>query len=249
MVELCLLNFLEETADVTDWYMLGLYMKLPSKDLSLIEKQFSSQQPKRCKAELFNVWSKLTPNALWELIAAALEKLGETSLAEKVRKLSGQSIAVQGSRINSHSDSSTGEKVVLEIEKSLVVVFSTLEREFAVLVTNLKMSLEGKQVSLKKLGRFLDIRLDLDEDLSQVASIDKLFKQIKPHFCLFNTVILKDIVEKFVGEPLKQQLEKYKCELEEFTETAEVTFLKEVKFLDQFSTADMPQVIFKLTGF
>ena len=224
-------------------------MKLPSKDLSLIEKQFSSQQPKRCKAELFNVWLKRTPNASWELIAAALEKLGETVLAENVRKLPGQSIAVQGSQINSHSDSSTGEKVVLEIEKSLVVVFSTLEREFAVLVTNLKMSLEGKQVSLKELGRFLDIRLDLDEDLSQVASIDKLFKQIKPHFCLFNTVILKDIVEKFVGEPLKQQLEKYECELEEFTETAEVTFLKEVKFLDQFSSADMPQVIFKLTGF
>ena len=250
MVELCLLNFLEKTAEVTDWYMLGLYMKLPSKDLSLIEKQFSSQQPKRCKAELFNVWMKRTPNASWELIAAALEKLGETVLAEKVRNLPGhESIAVRGSRINSHSDSSTGEKVVLEIEKSLVVVFSTLEREFAVLVTNLKMSLEGKQVSPKELGRFLDIRLDLDEDLSQVASIDKLFKQIKPHFCLFNTVILKDIVETFVGEPLKQQLEKYKCELEEFTETAEVTFLKEVKFLDQSSTADMPQVIFKLTGF
>ena len=168
MAELCLLNFLEETADVTDWYMLGLYMKLPSKDLSLIEKQFSSQQPKRCKAELFNVWIKRTPNASWELIAASLEKLGETVLAEKVRKLPGQSIAVpQDSRINSHSDSSTGEKVVLEIEKSLVVVFSTLEREFAVLVTNLKMSLEGKQVSLKELGRFLDTRLDLDEDLSQ----------------------------------------------------------------------------------
>ena len=114
MVELCLLNFLEETAEVTDWYMLGLYMKLPSKDLSLIE--------------LFNVWMKRTPNASWELIAAALEKLGETVLAEKVRNLPGQSIAVRGSRINSHSDSSTGEKVVLEIEKSLVVfVFSTLE--------------------------------------------------------------------------------------------------------------------------
>ena len=138
---------------------------------------------------------------------------------------------------------------MLEIEKSLVVFFSTLEREFAVVVTNLKMSLEGKQVSLKELGRFLDTRLDLDGELSQVASIDELFKQIKPHFCLFNTVILKDIVEKFVGESLKQQLEKYEHELEEFTKTAEISLLKEVQIVNQYRSTDMPQVIFKLTGF
>ena len=41
----------------------------------------------RCKAELFNVWMKRTPNASWEPIAAALEKLGETVLAEKIRKI------------------------------------------------------------------------------------------------------------------------------------------------------------------
>ena len=138
---------------------------------------------------------------------------------------------------------------MLEIEKSLVVFFSTLEREFAVVVTNLKMSLEGKQVSLKELGRFLDTRLDLDGELSQVASVDELFKQIKPHFCLFNTVILKDIVEKFVGESLKQQLEKYEHELAEFTKTAEISLLKEVQIVNQYRSTDMPQVIFKLTGF
>ena len=70
--KVCLLNFLEETADVTDWYMLGLYMGVPSKDLSHIERQFSSQRSARCRAELFDVWMKRTPNASWELIAAAL---------------------------------------------------------------------------------------------------------------------------------------------------------------------------------
>ena len=84
--ELCLLNFLEETAQVSDWYMLGLYMGVPREDLSHIEKQFSGHGSARCRAELFNVWMKRTPNASWELIAAALEKLGETVLAEKVRK-------------------------------------------------------------------------------------------------------------------------------------------------------------------
>ena len=83
--ELCLLSFLEETAEVTDWYMLGLYMGVPKNDLEDIQKQSSSKGSARCRAELFGVWMKRTPNASWELIAAALAKLGETVLAEKIR--------------------------------------------------------------------------------------------------------------------------------------------------------------------
>ena len=237
-------TFLEETAKVTEWYMLGVYMDVPREDLSYIEKQFSSHGSARCRTELFDVWTKRTPNASWELIAAALEKLGETVLAEKIRKLSLElSTTAHSSQINLPST------VRVVLEKSIGVDFSKLEREFAVVVKNLKMSLERKQVLIKELERFLDARLNLDMESSQVASIDGLFKQIKPHFCLFNTVILKDIVEEFVGEPLKQQLEKYECELENFTVIAELSLLKKVEFLDQFSSADMPQVIFKLTGF
>ena len=241
----CLRSFVEETAKVTEWYMLGVYMDVPREDLSHIEKEYSSHGSARCRAELFYVWMKRTPDASWELLAAALEKLGETVLAEKIRKLS---VTVQ---INSRADSSTAEtvSVVVEIESNLVDSFSMLEREFAVVVTNLKMSLEEKQVSLKKLGRFLDTRLDLDGELSQINSIDEIFQQIKQHFCLFNTVILKDIVENFVEEPLKQQLQEYKSKVEQFTQVAKMSLLKEVKFLDQSSSADMPQVIFKLTGF
>ena len=214
-------------------------MKLPPKDLTLIEKQFSSGGPTRCKIELFNVWMKRTPNASWELIAAALKKSGETVLAEKIRKLS---VTVQNNSL---------AEIELKIESNLVDFFSMLESKFAIVVTNLKMSLEEKQVSLKKLGRFLDTRLDLDGELSraQAVSIDDLLQQIKPHFCLFNTVVLKDIVENFVGEPLKQQLREYKSKVEEFTETTTMSLLKEVEFLNRFTSADMPKVIFKLTGF
>ena len=112
------------------------------------------------------------------------------------------------------------------------------------------MCLEKTKVTLKKLGRFLDIRLDLDgEFISKVSSIDDLLQQIRPHFCLFNTVVLKDIIEKFIGKPVKQQLEEYESLLKEFTESTEISLLKKVEFLNQSSSPDMPQVIFKLKGF
>ena len=240
-LELCLLSFLEETAEVTDWYILGLYMGVPKKDLAQIEKQSSSQGSARCRAELFDVWMKRTPNASWELIAAALVKLGETVLAEKVRS---RCVALVPS---SKQLASSTVRVVLD--KNLVVRLSTLEREYASLVTNLKMCLEKTKVTLKKLTRFLDIRLDLDGELSKVSSIDDLLQQIRPHFCLFNTVVLKDIIEKFISKPLKQQLEEYESMLKEFTELAEISLLKEVEFLNLSSSPDVPQVIFKLTGF
>ena len=66
--ELCLLNFLEDTADVVDWYMLGVYMNLPSKELSHIEKQFSSQGSARCKTEFIRLWIPARPNGLFEIV-------------------------------------------------------------------------------------------------------------------------------------------------------------------------------------
>ena len=246
--ELCLSNFLEQTAEATDWYLLGAFMKLPPKDLTLIEKQFSSGGPTRCKAELFYVWTKRTPNASWELIAAALEKSGETALAENIRKS-----CVLSPHESQPSASAASTVSVVPLDKTLVVSFSTLEREFAVIVKNLEVLLKRKfrkKKPLMELGRFLDIRLDLDGELAKINDIDDLLQQIRPHFCLFNTVILKDIVEEFVGKPLKKQLvEKYECELEKFTKIAEISVLEKVKFLDQSSSAVMPQVIFKLTGF
>ena len=219
-LELCLLSFLEETAEVTDWYMFGLYIGVPKKDLAQIEKQSSSQGSARCRAELFDVWMKRTPNASWELIAAALIKLGETVLAEKIRS---RCVARPVSSPQQLAASST---VRIVVDKSLVVRLSTLERDFAFLVTNLKMSLIKTNVSLKELKSFLDIRLDLKGELLQVACIDDLLQQIRPHFCLFNTVVLKDIIEKFIRNPLKQQLEEYESKLEEFTKTATLSLLK-----------------------
>ena len=61
-------------------------MGVPREDLSHIEKQLSNQGLARCRAELFDVWMKRTLDASWETFAVALEKLGETVLAEKVRK-------------------------------------------------------------------------------------------------------------------------------------------------------------------
>ena len=111
------------------------------------------------------------------------------------------------------------------------------------------ISLKEKQVPLAALQQFLKIRLEEDgQFIAQSTTVDQLFHLISPHYCFLNTVILMDVIDKFIGEPLKQQLEKYECHLDEFTESTELSLLKEVQSRCP-SGVDMPQVVFKLTGF
>ena len=62
-VQISLLDLLEETDQVTDWYMLGVYLKLPRDKLTEIERQFTGHGARRCKLEMFDLWMKLNPDA------------------------------------------------------------------------------------------------------------------------------------------------------------------------------------------
>ena len=71
-------DILDETAQFTEWYTLGVYLKLSKGELDDIEKRLCSQGSKQCKIELFNLWMKTNHNASWEQLALALERCGET---------------------------------------------------------------------------------------------------------------------------------------------------------------------------
>ena len=190
---------------------------------------------------MFVLWKRRTPGACWEQIKIALEKCGEQVLPEKVFKRHCTTLSNQQSQDDPNPP-------VIRLDKKLVKQFTGVEREFADVVYNLRISLKEKQVPLAELQQYLEIRLEEDGQLAQSTSVDQLFHLISPHYCFLNTVILKDVIDKFVGEPLKQQLEKYESHLDEFTESAELSLLKEVQSHCP-SYVDMPQVVFKLTGF
>ena len=85
MSSLELPDILDETAQFTEWYTLGVYLKLSKGELDDIEKRLCSQGSKRCKIELFNLWMKTNHDASWEQLALALERCGETVLADRIR--------------------------------------------------------------------------------------------------------------------------------------------------------------------
>ena len=246
---LSLVGLLEELHQVTDWYMLGVYLELPREELSQIERKFESHGLRRCQTELFDLWMKSNPKASWELIAAALEKCGEKALAEDVRKRHSSLLVVSaGDKLK--LPASQDEPVRVELEKTLVKRFTKLERAFAIIVKDLKKALEGMDTPLKDLHRFLEARLEQSGEYMQATDIDEVFQQISPHYCFLNITLLEDITATFVGEPLKRQLEEYEKQLEEFTSSTKITVLKVIQSQRPPHNAEgMSHVVLKLKGF
>ena len=265
------LNFFDKTTNLTEWYALGTCLELRREDLVDIEQRFLREGLRRCKIELFYLWTKSTPDASWEQLAAALERIGENTLADQIRThLQPLSLATVeedqyvASSSQSHSSEAdpNSDVVKVELDEKLVETFYELEKKYAVVLCALLTSLEKlmkpkkllkAKILLKDLQRFVQVRLDEHElfDDHDAINVDDLFHRIRHHYDFFNTHILEEIVDMYFGKGrLKKQLDEYKCERDEFIKKANVSFLKEMKDkLSSRTSAQMPQVVFKLTGY
>ena len=274
-----LTDLLEETDRLTDWYTLGVFLKMPTKDLDDIEKRFSTAHGvTRCKIALFTLWLQRNPNASWDQIALALEKCDQIAMAERIRKChpTATSLPADGAAAAKSPGQQQPVKLsvtsiskyplpptlpapqpspqqdepvkLVRLERDKVVEFRKLETSYAQLIFNLKTSLDEKQVPLVKLARYLIGLLMENDELLQASTIDELFRLISPHYCFLNTSILGDIIERFIGEPLKNELEEYDRQLDEFKESTSMALLE--KLGPQFSSApsvEAHQLTIKLT--
>ena len=74
---------------VSDWYSLGLALKLIPYDLNIIEKDFRGDTRKQtCK--MFELWLKTQPDALHEQLIKALHKVGDERVANFLCKKYGE---------------------------------------------------------------------------------------------------------------------------------------------------------------
>ena len=192
---------------------------------------------------MFTLWLQRNPNASWDQIAQALEKVDQIAMADRIRK----NRLLPAAAKMPPSPERPGQPVLLKIPMDQVVKFRNLESCYAQLASSIKTSLDEKQVPIVKIGGFLEELLDLnDGELSQASTVGQLFQLIKPHYCFLNTAILGDIIKRFIGEPLKRELDEYDQQLEEFKKCTSLAVLEELG--PQCSLGvEVPQVTIKLT--
>ena len=245
-------SFLVKLRLVTDWYMLGVYLELPPHELDKIRHLFHCDGIERCKVALFELWTRTKPKCSWKELSGALEKCGNVALSVKILEQHASVVGVEcDGRVGTDSEKpqNADDCVTLELQKTQVKTFCKLEREFAGIASDLESVLEGKKVSLKKFQRFLEERLNEKGAYQKATTIDELLCMVSPHYSFFNTSLLEDIIEEFIGQPLKQRLEDFEEGLEKFTQTTKMNILTmiEVQHPAANITA-LPKVVLKLNG-
>ena len=242
-------SFLVELRQVTDWYMLGVYLELPPHELDKIRHIFHSDGIERCKVALFELWTKTKPKCSWEELSGALEKCGNVALSVKICEQHASVVGDGKVGTDSEKPENAGDCVTLELQKTQVKTFCKLEREFAGIATDLESVLEEKDVPLKTLRRFIEARLDQKGAYQNATTVDELLLMVSPHYSFFNTNLLEDLIEKFIGQPLKQRLEDFEERLEKFTETTKMNILTMIEAQHPAANITaLPKVVLKLNG-
>lgn len=204
---------LKELSSVSDWFMLGVYLKLEVSELRKVQAQFNSVE--RCKLEMFDIWLRTCPNASWELVASALNCLREDSLASTLRQK-------YSTPVMTPKHKSEVYVIPLSPREGLGNDLETLENHLARLIVTMQDEMDRKHMSVISIRRYAESRLKTGGKLNRVETIDELFSCLEPYYCFLNYRILEVIIEEYVPD-LVHKMEDYKSKLNVFLSSTTVT--------------------------
>ena len=77
-------RLLEELKDANNWFVLGIFLGVPVKQLQKIESLHRGEL-ERCKIDMLQYWLDNDVNASWKNVVRALEQTNQLVLAETVK--------------------------------------------------------------------------------------------------------------------------------------------------------------------
>ena len=149
-------QFLVELKTVTEWYLLGVHLGVPTQDLDDIGTRFgSSQGAKVCLAKVYEKYKDQHGSPSWEVILEALKEIDKITLADAISKkhLSQESGFTQ-SISDSESDASIDDGLDYDaarvfIHNEVKVKFDSLRIKYSKVVLSVKKALEAKNVDMR----------------------------------------------------------------------------------------------------
>ena len=83
---LTIFQLTEELQGMNDWYSLGVALRVHPNKLKEIQKSSPHEGIQRWRIDLLHYWLNSTPDASWNDIIVALEKIGHKALSANLRE-------------------------------------------------------------------------------------------------------------------------------------------------------------------
>ena len=238
-------QFAEVLSQESRWCDLGVFFKVPKAELKRIEQNHSNDSL-RCLIELHDCLEKKGKPFSWEIIATALRRMGNNSLADDIhskhilpfiRQVSSeevnteQPVAIDRSPGDSHVKPAP-DHAAFTIEDNRVeevgVEFLSLTERFVFLAAKIKRSF--KTASTTDIEELQDLIEDLCgiPPLSQSqATFEAVFKRLKQHCSILNFRPLIVLVENLLSNKknLRKELAKLTASIEGFKKSAKMVEL------------------------
>ena len=126
-------QFVKALYDEPNWYMLGVFMDVPTTELDTIYRNYAKEGKMRCLTEVYKfIKSKSLPLS-WQLIAESLKNMNNNALAKKIESdyimpsleaspVSKQKSGVEGFNAMPPTTPTGDEKRCLALEDNICVV-------------------------------------------------------------------------------------------------------------------------------
>ena len=215
----------EHLDDLVEWERFGLYLPgMTSHGIEKITKQKDSDCLK--KLALYKEWLKICPSPAWEDIIMALEKVGENTLASKIKQKTNTC-----SSLSKENQQASANKV--KVSKHVIDELDKMHRQFTVVTQDVKKEVEtavdNGSMSIKDIvSCTMEERAFYIPDLSakSVQNPEEYFTAIYPFYSFLNCYLIIRLAV-FLSGCIANRAEEYEKEIDRFKETNEVTLLRD----------------------
>ena len=252
-------QFVMALSTETGWYMLGVFMGVPTSELDAIDRNHGSDGRMRCLAEMYKYIESMSLPLSWQLIAEALKNTNNHSLAEKIHSeyilptlqaspISGQDSLVGDSlppkpsspneghcSLEVVGDSSNGEETIGAISKE----FISLSRKFSLLKSKVKFAFENSNVDIEMMQDLIEDQCGIEPIPEAKATINAVLKRIRQHYSILNLNVLIFLVETLLGsnEMLQKCMADYVRAVDQFKSSTRMIALVDLIKTKQTTTS------------
>ena len=218
-------QFANALSSESHWYNLGIFLQVPTHEMDTIGLNYRSEGTLRCLIEIYKSLESKRRVPSWELLSQVLGNINNDSLASEIysnyvmkRRKVPPLFSEESSKSSSISDKNDSIVESVDVSRKVTREFQKLTEKFSLLVTNITNAFKSSSISINDLQQCLLSQYEIAPLPPTNATIDNIFLQLHPYYCLLNYHILKFLTKQFLNDnaSLKRRLAEYKTRINAF---------------------------------